>query len=1059
MNKLRLENDRLRKQLSRSERAVTSGATSHVYDTRAAAEDKEETKLRAVSAAAASILLEASVRVSTRSDYFSPFEKLERSHLKLAVPVDHPGAMALAALVDRLSDDLDGVEIASALVFFLPLSFFVVLGKALNEECRGLSLACSSFTLSHRLEGASNGVNLCLRHLFMTQAQERGIASAERESDIDARKKVLLSLVGFTLNPSDCTALQRPVAQLIAQGNVVQLHNLLNSMGLSVSHTDWFRGAETRRTHSQQLLEILLKAWVAASEDKRELWLKEHIDNFDKTAADIHMLLVGLTRCDPPSQAHFNQFRFYEIEANDLFAKSRQLIKAVRIQDQKCVAMAVAIRAVPGSEALVLRLAADAEAAAQTAVELAGDRSSRRPGRKPGAVAVSEADVLARDVGQLFKAERSLVTKDELGRDFSIKPGDELRVLSVFPDREFVVLQKRDGGPATQCAYVPASVFVRPMLTDCALCEAGGTGGEGESVQAAAADKLAETIARDDALRAAAADARVELSVLAELSANSHLPQPRAPRTSAYVGLFDGLASSRSDCDAALHATTAMIRSILPETAVQVIVSCDGQPFSEEMKFRDLIRQRHQENVTRANLELGLHGHSAEAHVRLEQTRRDAEAKRDAVSDLPPVELGNLHALFAGVRACFKKNGDFAFRGLAERMGLGHAYENMAKCSSGYLALALDFFRAIRLAWIAEMEGIILDTTGSADIDVLEFIAAASPCATTLRVCHRALFIEPGAVVHLRASDRMRGSAATELQRSARKDLAMLVATGGCPNYVKNLVWVERQELTCPKAAQQLLATNTTTCVKETGQNFASDEYLESFFVKGAAGALGNVHRANARERSAELNATLGSTHQVENDMRPCKPALSDGPNEHKSALNEAVVVAIARATIREYFQRQILKELDEMSKGGSPRQPEEPASGRSSTTSEAKSGESKVAALPRIPTREEERKQATRAASAAVRKFNPMFLRAEDVGAERLLAAAKWCLRDKLGGQYMVSESLKTPTFARWRHNFVHVPPIWESAHLVPRARRVDRELGTGGYSCGGRRGLVDGC
>ena len=46
-------------------------------------------------------------------------------------------------------------------------------------------------------------------------------------------------------------------------------------------------------------------------------------------------------------------------------------------------------------------------------------------------MAVSEADVPARDVRELFTAEMSLVTKYELDRDFSIKPGDELRLLSV----------------------------------------------------------------------------------------------------------------------------------------------------------------------------------------------------------------------------------------------------------------------------------------------------------------------------------------------------------------------------------------------------------------------------------------------------------------------------------------------------------------------------------------------------------------------------------------------------------------------------------------------------
>jgi hypothetical protein len=97
-----------------------------------------------------------------------------------------------------------------------------------------------------------------------------------------------------------------------------------------------------------------------------------------------------------------------------------------------------------------------------------------------------------------------------------------------------------------------------------------------------------------------------------------------------------------------------------------------------------------------------------------------------------------------------------------------------------------------------------------------------------------------------------------------------------------------------------MLVVNPTTHITETGQNFGPDEHLEQNMVNGADAALGSVHKANVEKRGAELNATIGCTFRVEEDLMPActqraRAQLVRG--EHKSKLNEDAVIAIARAT------------------------------------------------------------------------------------------------------------------------------------------------------------------
>jgi hypothetical protein len=271
---------------------------------------------------------------------------------------------------------------------------------------------------------------------------------------------------------------------------------------------------------------------------------------------------------------------------------------------------------------------------------------------------------LLRDNSGAIKASSSFVVEDTHGDDFSVSTGDELTVLEVFPDRELAVLQKGEGC-FTQTAWVPTRLFNAKEVH------------ETDPFQS-------ETAAlRDQEARLASdADSQVELAINAAFAANTHLSRTKSPCTSLYVSLFDGLASSRSDCNSALEATMALVNEAVPGT--RFIISVDGQPFGAEQKHRDAQREWHQHEIEKIDLELALQGISADDRQRLERARRAAESKRDSISNLPVVQLGNLHAEFAGVRACFKKNSVFAYSGLADRMGLGHASENMAKCTAGY---------------------------------------------------------------------------------------------------------------------------------------------------------------------------------------------------------------------------------------------------------------------------------------------------------------------------------------------------------------------------------------
>ena len=81
----------------------------------------------------------------------------------------------------------------------------------------------------------------------------------------------------------------------------------------------------------------------------------------------------------------------------------------------------------------------------------------------------------------------------------------------------------------------------------------------------------------------------------------------------------------------------------------------------------------------------------------LEEAKEEFLKERNAIADMIPWELGQLHTLFFAVRALFKKNGDAALSGLADRVGLGHILEKVRECKSGFLKRTLEFLALINL--------------------------------------------------------------------------------------------------------------------------------------------------------------------------------------------------------------------------------------------------------------------------------------------------------------------------------------------------------------------------
>ena len=431
----------------------------HAHDTRKAAENSEAQKLAKATSAAAELLTGASSFACSSCGLARPLELLERSFYTPRINLsEHPAALSLFAILHKLSEDYENTELATVLFEILPHSMFTVVGKAFNQECRGLSYAHNKSTLSHRYNCSSNGVQSFLSEALMTQSQQRGTASDTRKQHIVARRMALLSIVGFTINPSDCFALQHPLAQIIAQGQVVHLHNLTHALGLSVSHTVWSSSSSARQAASCEVSHVTLRAWMAASQGSNALYVKNHLDNFDIPKKQIHMLMSGITRCAPPSPRRFRQYHIFEIEAENLFKKTKPENEASLLQDRACVAKSEAAMAIPGIEALVNSLLGDMETAVKTVTELEALRSMRRPGRKALPRTLTEGQELARDEGELKIARRALIVKDTLGADFVVSIGEELTVFMVFSEAQCAIVRKE-----SQSAWVPTSVTNNQM--------------------------------------------------------------------------------------------------------------------------------------------------------------------------------------------------------------------------------------------------------------------------------------------------------------------------------------------------------------------------------------------------------------------------------------------------------------------------------------------------------------------------------------------------------------------------------------------------------------------
>ena len=95
----------------------------------------------------------------------------------------------------------------------------------------------------------------------------------------------------------------------------------------------------------------------------------------------------------------------------------------------------------------------------------------------------------------------------------------------------------------------------------------------------------------------------------------------------------------------------------------------------------------------------------------------------------------------------------------------------------------------------------------------------------------------------------------------------------------------------------------------------------------------------------------------------------------------------------------------------------ESEAAAAGAVNTSAGGGESLHAALPRIPTREEEAREASRRVGGQLRSMNPSFVHAEIIARQRLLLVGKWCLRKAIGGNCESPESLKAQPVISFYH------------------------------------------
>ena len=369
-----LDNDRLRKQVERFSIRQPSTSADQAHETHAMTEKSVADALDQAKRDASATLRGASEDAIFWSHSSAPPEELEMSRVPFSSRLRGLSeGIALETLVRKLSLNFANTEIVRFIAELFPLSTFAVIGSILNAEVRAFAKESTGSTLTSRWDSAPESVQIFLRELLMTARQRRASTSELRADAIRARYFTILIIVSFTLDPSDSSTLQRPIAQLLLGGQIMKLHQLLNYTGVSVSHSDNQHGAASRRILSRELLLLSLKAWKLVCKDGSPLTVRFHLDNINSDF--FHCILTGLSRLDSSSPGYFTQKRLSELLFQALFQKSS--VEAAAVLKQFKISRRVADDALKktGANELVLRLLEDNEALRLITKEIENQRS------------------------------------------------------------------------------------------------------------------------------------------------------------------------------------------------------------------------------------------------------------------------------------------------------------------------------------------------------------------------------------------------------------------------------------------------------------------------------------------------------------------------------------------------------------------------------------------------------------------------------------------------------------------------------------------------------------
>jgi len=365
-----------------------------------------------------------------------------------------PEAAALIRLLKALSaDHLAGNQIVLLVAALFPVSFFSEAGRLLNREVRLLGPARAGTIWKARWSNEVSGAWHCLSSsLLATQGTYSGTSEPARENERRVRASVIYMIVAFTLNPSDTTLLQGPLARMCSRGmpSLAEILGILNTMGVSISGRKLQLDAPLRIRESNALKLGLLKAWLApfVCPDGTMVFrgVKIHLDNWDKNF--IHVLLAGMTVLNPRSLKVFLRNRLRELTVHQLITETPEEEAAAMRELILRAESAVALSNDEESNAAVKELVENEQIQDELIAEEKMLRQSTKLGRKRG--------TQEEDVDQRFViASRDFDGGEPVGGypGITFKAGEVLKLLYLMPPKELAAAEKGEG-PHRQSGYV-----------------------------------------------------------------------------------------------------------------------------------------------------------------------------------------------------------------------------------------------------------------------------------------------------------------------------------------------------------------------------------------------------------------------------------------------------------------------------------------------------------------------------------------------------------------------------------------------------------------------------